>query len=912
MRPEKCVMATFLVPPLHRYSIRDVLLTRHDATDTISITALKEVDGRTIATERFCAGVDEAAALIERNYQREDIKAIWSNLQRLKPGSSQRRKETIDSYTSLLIDIDRKNKKDAEGRKVNATDEERKVLFEAANEVAGFLSEFGQPVFADSGNGYHLSWRIGDLGDWRKGIPVEEGQKLYKRLLALLKKKCERPDLNMEIDASLADDTQVVTVWGTYNRKYPDLPGRPQRQSELLSVPGHIEAVLRGDLKHPEVVTAFMIEQILLTNPIGDTPVKEYKPAEGGRKQDKQRANQEWLENYGVPDLIDFWSPEIGYESDSYDKNGEEHHPIAPCPCHMDEDFHEHTHKGDCEIIVFPGGGVGISCFSRDFGLKQVIKKMNEIKGKNYPHLIFEEPDPVEGALDFGAVEAGECSPCIHFGESSHIHTRVESLPKVYTRPTPDFYPVEWSEQKSDKGNAELFARYFGYDILFVPEAGKAGGYYVWNGTHWEHDKGNAAMYHMAKQITGILLIYASQQTTPVKQEEWASYAISCGNAGKLKNMIELVRTHVRTVHKSEFNNQPMLLNLHEGTVDLKTGTILPHDRNDLLTKCQSIPWKPAAECKRWLQFLNEVFEGNQQVIDFIQRAVGYTLTGLTIEEVLFIGWGTGRNGKGKFTDTLIALMGDYARPAKFDMFVAKKGDEGKANDVAELFGARFVPASEGEQSKRLAEAKIKNMVSGDPVEGEKKYQDSFTYYPEYKIWLFTNYKPRIVGTDEGIWDKVIFIPFKRYFEPHERDKNLLAKLKQELPGILQWAIRGCLDWQEQGLNVPECLKQATAEYRSEQNVLGHFVEEELVTNDKLKAPCGQMYEHYKSWTDKNGEYQMTATEFKERMEQRYGEAGRSAEGKFWKGVGIKILLSEQDKWMLEKKTVEEMVSAIQ
>jgi hypothetical protein len=429
--------STFLeLNPVQRYSIREVLLTRHGATDTICITALKEVDGKTIAIERFCTGVDEAAALIERSYQREDIKAIWSNLQRLQPGSTKRKNETIDSYTNLLIDIDRKTKKDAQGRKVNATEEERKVLLEAANQVAAFLSqEFGQPVFADSGNGYHLSWHIGDVMDWEKGIPVEEGQKLYKRLLALLKKKFERPDLNVEIDASLSDETQLITVWGTWNRKYPDLPERPQRQSQVLSVPPHVEFFLNGEQKHPQVVTGSMIEQILLTNPIDDSLIEERKPAASGeRTQDKQRANQEWLENYGVSHLIEFWSPEIGYESDSYDKNGEEHHPIAPCPCHEDEDFHEHSHKRDCEIIVFPDGGIGISCFSRDFGLKQVIKKMNETKGEKYPHLIFEEPDPVDEALEFGAV-VDECTPCIHFGESSHTHTRIESLPKMYTSP---------------------------------------------------------------------------------------------------------------------------------------------------------------------------------------------------------------------------------------------------------------------------------------------------------------------------------------------------------------------------------------------------------------------------------------------------------------------------------------------
>ncbi len=272
---------------------------------------------------RFCTGVDEAAALIERSYKREDIRAIWSNLQRLKPGSTKRKNETIDSYTNLLIDIDRKTTKDAQGRKVNASEEERKVLLEAANQVAAFLSpEFGQPVFADSGNGYHLSWRIGDAMDWGKGIPAEQGQNVYTRLLALLKKKFERPDLNMEIDASLADDTQVVTVWGTYNRKYADLPDRPQRQSQVLSMPEHLLQVGNG-LKHAMPVTAPTINIFLTINQtdelLGDGVTEKTRPA----PMDNQKANHECLENYSVPDLIDFWSPQISYESDSYDKNGD-------------------------------------------------------------------------------------------------------------------------------------------------------------------------------------------------------------------------------------------------------------------------------------------------------------------------------------------------------------------------------------------------------------------------------------------------------------------------------------------------------------------------------------------------------------------------------------------------------------
>jgi hypothetical protein len=191
--------------------------------------------------------------------------------------------------------------------------------------------------------------------------------------------------------------------------------------------------------------------------------------------------------------------------------------------------------------ILYDGATIGFSdfatsCEGHGKTIGDLIRHRYEQGYEEYDGEIFAEDETIEELLeDFGveiavgAVDADECTPCIHFGESSHTHTRIETLPKMYTRPTPDFYPVEWSEQKSDKGNAELLARYFGYDILFVPEAGKAGGYYVWTGTHWEHDKGSAAMYRMAKEVTGILLVHASRQVTAGEQEEWASYAISCG-----------------------------------------------------------------------------------------------------------------------------------------------------------------------------------------------------------------------------------------------------------------------------------------------------------------------------------------------------------------------------------------------
>jgi putative DNA primase/helicase len=368
---------------------KSILLTRHGANETICVSAYKTVNGKFVVSERFCNGVDEAANLIERSYQHEDIGAIWTNIQRLKPGSSRRKKgETIDAYTNMTIDIDRRDKRDADGSKVNATDGEREALRTVAEKIVKFLSpSFGPCVFADSGNGFHLNWKLAD-------IEPGEGQRYYRAVLAVLKRKFESPEANVEIDASLADDTQVVTVWGTWNRKYPELLNRPQRQSKVLFFPPTQKPIKFYDL-----------EIFLDANKHGIVPLTEEKPAPK-KTAASQKADPEWLENHGVPDLIDFWSPHVAYEEDSYDSGGNTHHPIKPCPCHAGEDFHQHSHARDCEIIEFADGGVGISCFSAELSLGQVIAKMNAVKGENYPHRVFAEESDEEIARAFGVEDA--------------------------------------------------------------------------------------------------------------------------------------------------------------------------------------------------------------------------------------------------------------------------------------------------------------------------------------------------------------------------------------------------------------------------------------------------------------------------------------------------------------------------
>jgi hypothetical protein len=395
-----------------RRDFKGILLTRHGANETICVSAYKVVNGKFIVSERFCNGVDEAANLIERSYQREDIGAIWTNIQRLKPGSQQRKKgETVEAYTNIVVDIDRKWKMIQEdgslcrhtskerkelqcgGFKANATDAEREVLLGIAGKINGFLAPLHTAAaFADSGNGYHIAMQcVGSLGT---PLSPERGKELYSRLLALLKSKFESPDLNVEIDASLADDTQVVTVWGTWNRKYPDMLERPQRQSKVLLMPS----------LPAKPVSEWDIELLLLEN--GEQPKPEGEPLRRVASKG-QKADPEWLESYGVPDLIDFWAPlGIACEEQPYEKQGETHHPIAPCPCHDGEHVHEHSHPRDCEIIEFADDGVDISCFSGELNLGQVIKKMNTLRGENYPHKVWAEETDEQIAEAFGAEDA--------------------------------------------------------------------------------------------------------------------------------------------------------------------------------------------------------------------------------------------------------------------------------------------------------------------------------------------------------------------------------------------------------------------------------------------------------------------------------------------------------------------------
>jgi putative DNA primase/helicase len=446
-------------------------------------------------------------------------------------------------------------------------------------------------------------------------------------------------------------------------------------------------------------------------------------------------------------------------------------------------------------------------------------------------------------------------------------------------------FPAHGVIRSNDSGNALRLIRAHGHDAVFAP---KAKGWFAWDGSRWVFDMGNVMMLRKAKAAVDAMFEEAMALEEDARNS-LLKHAMLSGQQARLNAMIESARSHAKVVKYTDFDADPYLFNTVNATIDLRTGKTRKHDRNDLTSTMSPVICNPEAKCSRWLQFLDEIMLGDQSKVEFLKRARGYGLTGDSREEVLFILWGAGRNGKGVFKDTCHHIMGidQYAKPTSFEMFTVRKGDE-KLNDIAGLRGARDVTASESENSKRLAEAKLKQMTGRDPVVGEFKYQEQFSDTPQYKIWLVTNPKPRIVGTDDAIWDRVIFVPFLRYFADHERDKGLREKLQSEAPGILNWMIEGCLEWQRIGLAVPDSIRNATRQYRNEQNVLGHFIEDCCVVKEGLTVGKSSIYETYKDWATKMGEFVMTNTQFNEQFELLFESGKSSTRGRHWKGLGLK------------------------
>lgn len=379
----------------------------------------------------------------------------------------------------------------------------------------------------------------------------------------------------------------------------------------------------------------------------------------------------------------------------------------------------------------------------------------------------------------------------------------------------------------------------------------------------------------------------------------WASKS---GAKDRVSAMVSLAQSRAGVgVRSIEWDRNPNLLNTMNGTLDTETYQLLPHKSADLLTQLSPCDYDPNAECPSWDAFLQQVLP-DDQVRDFVQRAVGYCLTGDISERCIFILHGSGRNGKSTFIDTIAEMMGDYSVRASTELLMVKQqgggGADAAAHELARLKGARFAHASEADQGRRMSEALIKEMTGGEEIVARLIYGTPFSYYPEFKIWLGTNHRPNIRGTDEAIWDRIRLIPFTVRIPDEDVIPRRVLKdtLMSEMSGILAWAVRGLQNYIENGLPTPEAVKDATTGYRFEMDAIGLFLAECCESVPGMQVASQRLYNRYRQWCDDNKEHTVTQTAFSTNLSEQKGYIKKKTNtSKFWQDLTIVVEATPDD-----------------
>lgn len=437
---------------------------------------------------------------------------------------------------------------------------------------------------------------------------------------------------------------------------------------------------------------------------------------------------------------------------------------------------------------------------------------------------------------------------------------------------------------RTETDNAIRLVRLYGRDIRFHTNHNC---WLVWDGRRWTEDR-RKRVVELVKKSNRMIFKEAQQVSDPEKAKALGQWAIRSLSRTNIISTLDLASSLVPVVH-DELDRDPWLLNVQNGTLDLRTGKLRPHRRSDLITRLVPVPYNQTAAAPRWEAFLNRIMAGNAEMIGFLQRAVGYSLTGLTIEQCIFLLWGTGSNGKSVFIELLRAILQDFAQAANFASFLTSTRRDGGApsEDIARWDGARFVTAAEPDPGKALSESVIKMITGGDTISARRLHGHQFDFIPVLKLWLAANHKPRVRGQDDGIWRRIKLIPFTVKIPESERDKDLPRKLRQELPSILNWAVQGCLAWQERGLDFPTEVREASDDYRQEENLLAGFFDARCCIGPSFWAQASDLYTEYKQYcvdtndnpvTQKAFGGMLTEQDFKRRKVNGYYR---------WYGIGL-------------------------
>lgn len=439
--------------------------------------------------------------------------------------------------------------------------------------------------------------------------------------------------------------------------------------------------------------------------------------------------------------------------------------------------------------------------------------------------------------------------------------------------------------QLTDLTNKNCFIKAYGDRIRYCNSWKK---FLIWNGTCWEADNDgfveNTVLEFIPRMYRGELFMNDLQMKVELEK-----HIIRSESYPRIQYLINLLKMAGEIkVKDSQFDLDKHLFNAEKKTVNLSTGETYEPKQEDLITKKSLFIYDKDAKCPTWEMFLMQIFHNDLELIHFVQKAMGYSLSGDISEQCMFILWGTGANGKSTFLNVLQNLFGDYATSTRTETFMKKTSEQ--SNDLARLRNTRLVIASEAEENKPMSESLIKQITGGDRITARFLYGEFFEFLPTFKIFMATNHKPKISGGDNGIWRRIKLIPFTVIIPEEKRDRNLTEKLMAENSGILNWLLEGYRMWEKEGLKEPEAIRAANEEYRFDMDSVGSFVAEclEFDASQKERLLNGDLYNIYTKWCEKNNETVMSHRKLTSKMREKNYQQLASNGNRWWLGLSIK------------------------
>lgn len=494
----------------------------------------------------------------------------------------------------------------------------------------------------------------------------------------------------------------------------------------------------------------------------------------------------------------------------------------------------------------------------------------------------------VAGRLRRGGANEAEIFERIHYVNEIAVSPPLDDDEvAAIARSVSRYEPAHWANLATslhDAGNGERLIERFGKEVRYVPERRK---WVVWNGTHWAWDQTGVLM-ELSKQTAAALTPLADTIQEEQLRKLVRSHAVKSQNVPRLQAAVTAASTAEQIAAPLEqFDADPMVLGVANGYIDLRDGSFHPPDPTRYILRSCPIDHDPNAKCPQFEKFLSTALGGDKELIAFMQRFIGYSLTGLTNEQCLLFLYGKGSNGKSTLVNTVLKLFGELGVQAPPGMLTARKMPRQQTNDLARLHRARLVVCAEVDEGADLDEALVKDLTGGDTIAARHLYAEFFEFQPEFKLIMCGNHRPVIRNQDDGIWRRIMLVPFNVTIRKEDRDPGLAAKLQAELPGVLNWALAGTLAWLKGGLCPPEAVTEASKEYREEMDAFGPWIEAWCEVDPGAEEGAGKLWSSYQMWCMSNPGRRVSHSRFTAQMVTRF-ERVRRGVGRFYKGLRVK------------------------